>query len=175
MRHFKQTLLCCVALTATAGAVVRADDDPLEPLNRRVGAWDTEVYQKKAAWTPEPQTSAGEETVRWVLDKKFIQGEVLNKDSDAKGRFLVMYDADAKVYRSWFFGNQPGQFPRGETVGRWDPKKERMNWKMDFGDGLRGEMYFQYTGQDKMEWAMTIHDAAGALMMDIGGVQTRKK
>ena len=57
-----------------------AKDDPLEPLNRRVGAWVTKEYLKKAVWTPEAQTNTGVETIKWVLDKKLIQGDVIFPD-----------------------------------------------------------------------------------------------
>jgi len=175
MHYFKTALLCFFALSATTVTTVRADDNPLEPMNRRVGTWVHKVYQKKAAWTPEERTSTGEETIKWVLDKKFIQGDSINTDWDAEGHFLSIYDAEAKVYRSWFFGNKQGQFPRGDAVGHWDPKTERMDWKIDFGGDLRGKMFFQFTGKDKMEWALTIRDGSGTLMMDTGGTQTRKK
>lgn len=164
-------LTISLAVLATI-TTVRADEDPLEPLNRRVGTWVNKNYQKKAAWTPEPGTVTGEETVKWVLDKKFLQGEVVS--TRGKGLWLLNYDAETKVYRTWFFGSNPGEFPRGEAAGKWDPKKERMEWKMDFGGDLRGEMFFQFSGKDKMAWGLTIRDGTGKLMMDTGGTQTRK-
>jgi len=36
-------------------------------------------------------------------------------------------------------------------------------------------MFFLFTGKDKMEWALTIRDGSGEVMMDTGGTQTRKK
>jgi hypothetical protein len=60
-------------------------------------------------------------TIKWVLDGKFIQFDSVNAEWDAKGHTLMAYDAEAKVYRSWFFGNKQGQFPRGDAIGRWDP------------------------------------------------------
>ncbi|MFP6692580.1 MAG: hypothetical protein VB875_06170 [Pirellulales bacterium] len=173
MPYFKTALFWCFALCATSSAAVLADENPLEPLNRRVGTWVIKTYQKKAEWTPEERTATGEETINWVLDKKFIQGDVIYADG-GKGHWLMNYDAEAEVYRSWFFGNQ-NEFPRGDTVGRWNPKAERMDWKLDLGNGFRGEMTFQFTGKDKFEWALTIRDANGKLMMDTGGTQTRKK
>ena len=165
-------LTVSLAVLATVTSV-RADDNPLEPLNRRIGTWTYTLYQKKAAWTPKGRTTTGEETIKWVLDKKFIQIDGTNADG-TKGCGLITYDAEAKVYRSWFFGNQ-NEFPRGDSVGRWDPKTERMAWNLDFGGDLRGEMFFQFTGKDKMEWALTIRDGGGKVMMETGGTQTRKK
>ena len=126
-----------VALSALAILTsAQADDDPLEPLNRRIGTWANTTYQKQAAWTPEERTTTGEETIKWILDKKFIQIDVTNAD-DTKGRSLITYDSEAKVYRSWFFGNQ-NEFPRGDSIGRWDPKTDRRDWTLDLGDDLRG-------------------------------------
>jgi hypothetical protein len=149
-----------------------AKDDPLEPLNRRVGTWVNKDYHKKAEWTPEAGTTTGEETIRWVLDKNFIQGDTSYPDGK-KGRGLANYDPHAKVYRSWYFNNRSA-FPRGESIGRWNAEKERMDWASDFGNGVTGKMVFQYTGKDKMEWSLEAHDANGKLMLDIGGTQTRK-
>ncbi|MDC0049203.1 hypothetical protein OAL09_07670 [Verrucomicrobia bacterium] len=50
-----------------------------------------------------------------------------------------------------------------------------MDWTLDFGDDLRGKMFFQFTGKDKMDWALIIRDGSGKLMMKTGGSQTRKK
>ena len=162
-----------VALSALAILTsAQADDDPLEPLNRRIGTWANTTYQKQAAWTPEERTTTGEETIKWILDKKFIQIDVNNADG-TKGRSLITYDAEAKVYRSWFFGNQ-NEFPRGESIGRWDSRTDRMDWTLDFGGDLRGKMFFQLSGKDKMDWALTIRDGSGKLMMKTGGSQTRK-
>jgi len=78
-----------VALSALAILTsAQADDDPLEPLNRRIGTWANTTYQKQAAWTPEERTTTGEETIKWILDKKFIQIDVINADG-TKGRSLI--------------------------------------------------------------------------------------
>jgi hypothetical protein len=150
-----------------------ADDNPLEPMNRRVGTWINKTYENKAEWTPEAQTATGKETIKWVLDKKFIQGDMITQDG-AKGHWLMNYDEQAKVYRTWFFGNEL-QFPRGDAVGRWNAKTERMDWEIDFGNGNRGEMTLKFHNKDKWEWTLTIRDATGKLMIDNGGTQTRKK
>jgi len=99
---------------------------------------------------------------------------MIHTDWGAKGRYLINYDAEAKVYRSWAFGNQ-NEFPRGDTVGRWDAKADRMSWKLNFGNDLRGEMTFQFISKDKFVWELTIRDSNGKLMLDSGGPQTRKK
>ena len=74
----KTSRFCCLALIAIGPATVVGDDtvgnDPLEPLNRRVGSWVNKVVEKKAAWNPVERTSMGEETIKWVLDQKFYPG-----------------------------------------------------------------------------------------------------
>ena len=174
---FKSPVFCCVAFSLTlAGSELVTSvqaDDPLEPLKRRVGTWVNKTHLKKAEWTPEPRTTTGQEKIKWVLDNNFIQGEVTNADGTT-GLWLMNYDAEEKVYRSWFFGSQ-NVFPKSETIGRWDPKAEKMKWKSDLGNGLRAEMIFQYSGQDKLEWSYIIRNEDGKLMMESGGTQTRKK
>ena len=85
MRYRKTALFLCLTLYVTSGDAVFADDDPLEPLNRRVGTWVNKIHEKRAEWTPEERTFTGEETIKWVLDKKFIQGDMIRADG-AKGR-----------------------------------------------------------------------------------------
>lgn len=68
---------------AKAEAVRSADlpeDDPLEPLNRRVGTWFNKIVHKKAEWTPEERTTTGDETIKWVMDGAFIQGDTTDTD-----------------------------------------------------------------------------------------------
>ncbi len=67
----KNVLVALAALAILTSA--QADDDPLEPLNRRIGTWANTTHQKQAVWTPEERTTTGEETSKWILDKKFIQ------------------------------------------------------------------------------------------------------
>lgn len=166
----------CITLMVLGAGVAGGDDsdrnDPLEPLNRRVGTWVNKVVEKKAVWNPAERTSMGEETIKWVLDKSFIQGDVVMSDG-LKGHWLIHYDEESKAYRSWFFGNK--SFPGGETVGRWNPKLERMDWRFEVAPDLHGKMHFQFSGPDKMEWEITIHDGRGQLMMETLGVQTRKR
>ena len=82
-----------------------------------IAEWINKIYENKAEWTPKKQTSTGKETIKWVLDKKFIQGDLISQDGAKKGHWLMNYDEEAKVYRNWFFGNEL-QFPRGGSVER---------------------------------------------------------
>jgi hypothetical protein len=50
-----------------------------------------------------------------------------------------------------------------------------MDWNMDIGGDLRGKMFFQYSGKDKVVWVLTIRDRNGALMLDTGGTYTPKE
>jgi hypothetical protein len=172
MTHKQNRVKNTTKANVISPAADMAKDDPLEPLNRRVGTWGNRNYHKKAEWTPEAGTTTGEETISWALDKNFIQGETSYPDG-TKGRFLMNYDHDAKVYRTWYFDNR-NAFPRGESIGRWHTDEERMDWEMGFGNGITGKMVFQFTGKDKMEWSLKAHDSDGKLMLDVGGTQTRK-
>ena len=165
--------LIITATLATTSSAVFADDDPLEPMKRRIGTWVVKNYQKKAAWTPEARTFTGVDTVKWVLDKKFIQGDVIFADG-RKALWLMNYDSEANVYRFWYFDSKYS-FPRGETVGRWDAKAKRMDWKADFGNGVHGKMTFKDLDKDTSKWSLIAHDASGKLMFNGGGELTRKK
>ena len=166
-------VLTVATTVATTSAAVFADDNASEPMNRRIGTWVIKNYENKAAWTPEATTYTGVETVKWVLDKKFIKGDVLNSDG-RKGLWLMNYDLVAKVYRFWFFDSRYA-IPRGNTVGRWNAKAKRMDWKTDLGNGVHGKMTFEHVDDDTSRWSLIAHDANGKLMLDMGGTLTRKK
>ena len=172
MKVFPQLLLCSIVLTLVSVTNVLADEDPTQLLNRRVGTWQTESYQKKAEWTPTEKTSSGEETVKWVLDKQYIHGEVAYDDG-SKGIWMMNFDKESEVYRAWYFGNR-NEIPRGNTVGKWDEKTERVIFKQDLGTDFEGEMTFKFSGKNKIEWTYRIRDKTGKLMLDNGGTATRK-
>ena len=140
------------------------------PLRRRIGTWSNKVVEKRSAWNPEEKTVRGEEEIQWILDNKFIQGDVTMEDGSI-GHWLTNYDPQGKVYRSWFFGNNT--FPKGDSIGRWNSELETMEWEFEVDENLYGQMKFQFMGNDKMEWVITIHDDDGQLMMKTVGVQTR--
>lgn len=137
MNYSKYVLLLCIALHVTSPVAVVVANDPLDPLNRRVGVWETKTTFKKAEWTPEERTTTGEETIKWILDNNFIQGDVVDTDG-TNSHWLMNHDADGKVYRNWYFDNK-NAFPRGDSTGRWDAKAERMDWEVDMGNGFRGQ------------------------------------
>ena len=174
LRNINLALVACIAIHTMSGVHAVAEDDPLEPLSRRVGTWVIKNTIKKAEWTPKEITTTGEETIEWTLDKKFIQGKAKIKTDDTKSLWMSNYDAEAKVYRNWYFDNK-GAFPRGKSIGRWDAKKKTMNWEIEIAPGLEAKAQWKYVSEDKFEWSMTIHNDEGKLMFVVEGTQTRKK
>lgn len=148
-----------------------AKDDPFEPLNLRVGTWDTEITLKKAAWTPSELKSTGQTKVGWVLGEKFIENKASFPSIDAESLELVNYDPKDGIYRTWNFSKTT--FPRGETTGNWDAKSKTLNWKADYGYGYRGKGHWTFTGNDKMDWSFTVTGPTGELLLDMEGTDTR--
>ena len=173
MSYSNCALLLCITLHVTSGTVVFAADDPIEPLNRRVGVWTTKTTFKKVEWTPEERTVTGVETIKWILDNKLLQGDVVAADG-TKSHWLMNYDAEAEVYRYWYFDNK-NSFPRGNSVGHWNARSGRIDWNVDVGNGFRGKSSWQYSSKDKLDWSMTVSDPNGKLMMDMRGTLTRNK
>jgi hypothetical protein len=162
------TLLCFCGI---CNSNISAKDDPLEPLNRRVGTWDAEITLKKAAWTPSEIKSAGQTKVQWVLGDTFIENNSNFASIDSESLELVNYDSKDGVYRSWNFSK--ATFPRGETTGNWDAKSNTLNWKADYGYGYAGKGHWKFTGEDTMDWAFTVTSPTGELLLDMEGTDTR--
>ena len=166
-------LLTLLSFLGISHGDLLAKDDPLEPLNLCVGTWDAEVTLKKAAWTPLEIKSKGENTVQWILSDKFIESKYNFAPFDSESLELVNYDSEAGVYRSWNFS--PTSFPSGETTGNWDTETRTLNWTADYGSGFRGKGNWKFIGDDKKDWAFTVTDPTGKVLLDMQGTNTRKK
>ena len=170
-----QRLGLAVVILASMGLFSRANgEDPDGILQRRVGTWKTETTYRKAEWTPEETTDKGEETIRWILDKRVLVSEGRSKSNDQKSTGLMVYDPQTKQYRSWFFDNT-GNFPRSETIGTWDPQTETMHLRSDLGNGNKLNLKLVYTNKDRFDWTMVIRNQDDQLMMDVVGYTTRKE
>lgn len=148
-------------------------EDPEEILQRRVGTWVTETTYKKAEWTPEVTTTKGEETIRWMLDKRVLLTEGWSQPNNHKSTGLMVYDQQTKQYRSWWFDNK-GVFPRSNTTGKWDAESETLLFRSDLGNGNRQTLSLVFTNKDRFNWTMIIRNQDGRLMMDVVGHTTRK-
>jgi hypothetical protein len=149
-------------------------EDPEDVLQRRVGTWITETTSRKAEWTPEAVTSKGEETIRWMLDKRVLMFEGRSNPNARKSIGLMAYDPQTKLYRSWFFDNN-GVIPRSDTTGKWDADNNTLHLRSDLGDGNLQQLKLVYTSKDRLDWTMDIRNKDGRLMMDVFGHTTRKK
>ena len=79
-----------------------------------------------------------------------------------------------KAYRFWYFDNK-GAFPRGQSLGRWNPKTRTLTFKTDFGNGVSGTFLWKFPTADRFEWSLQARDRNGTLVLDMSGVATRKK
>lgn len=162
------TLLCFYGICR---GDLAAKDDPLEPLNLRVGTWDAAITLKKAAWTPLEIKSSGQTKIQWTLGDNFIENKSNFASIDAESLELVNYDPKDGVYRTWNFSKTT--FPRGETTGNWDTQSKTLTWKSDYGYGYRGKGHWKFTGEDTMNWTFTVTGPTGELLLDMEGTDTR--
>ncbi len=59
-----------------------------------------------------------------VSREEVHSGQRKKPTGDLESMFMETYDAEAGVFRSWFFDSN-GSFPRNEMIGRWDGKTTR--------------------------------------------------
>jgi hypothetical protein len=164
--------VCLSVFLAAANSALAAEPAEVKNLDRRVGTWKTVTTLKKAAWTPKEVTITGEETIKWILDRKFLQGDAVDQNG-VKNHWLMNYDAESKLYRFWHF-DSTGNFPRGDAIGmRKGP--DDLSWTMDWGNGIRSTSSWKMTGKDKLDWELIARDKAGTIVMHMVATCTRKK
>ncbi len=169
--------LCLVFGLMLASQCFAADDvsDGSEVLQRRIGTWDNATTIKPGVWVPDGNKTTAVETIRWVFDKKFIEG---NNHGTGAGNSLttthfMRYDADTKTFHLWYFDSD-GNFPQGETSGKWDAAKQTLNMSAVLPDGVVAKTFMTFIDNDHVHWGGTWTDKEGKILLELDATQTRR-
>jgi hypothetical protein len=87
---------------------------------------------------------------------------------------LMSYDPQAKAYRAWYF-DASGTMPAGLSKGEWDAKTKTLKWtdRDEAGDKTVG--WHKIIDKDHTEWAMSVTNPDGKVVLDLSGKCTRRK
>ena len=163
--RFLNYLLLFLFTACSNGSGISNAEIPNDLMDRWVGTWNVEVTLRKSALVPEEMNLKGTQTVKWILNKKFLQ----TTQSLAGGAFeklsLTRYEPNEGVFLFWDFDSN-GSFPMGITYGKWDQSKGKIVLSGEYL-GATGEGVVQFGGDDKVEVTFTVRSEEGTVLLDL--------
>ena len=167
-------LFFLLAVVALMPDPVAAQDKPydLKQLKDQIGTWDAEMTVRPAASTPEGAHLKFVQVVRPILQGRFIQS-TYNAD-DYQFLSLATYDSKEDVYRLWMYDSM-GAFPKGDNIGKGNPKARTIDWKNSQGDGTVAVSKWHQIDDDHFRWNTVVKDKGGKVLLDLEGKWTRRK
>jgi hypothetical protein len=141
----------------------------MKVLNRWLGTWKSLAVIKPSNWFPGGKQRTETKNVEWVLGGHFQQATIRSNEHEARG--IYRYDAQNKVYQSWFFDSE------GNTsywIGTWNEESKTMTWKLDFSV-IKGTMVDRFVAADKYDTTIIMKDIAGNLLLYVQTEHTRVK
>jgi len=163
--RFLNYLLLFLFTACSNGSGISKAGSPNDLMDRWVGTWNVKVTLKKSVLVPEEMNLEGTETVKWILNKKFLQTTQSLAGSAYKKLGLTRYEPNEGVFLFWDFDSN-GSFPMGITYGKWDKSKDEIALSGEYL-GATGEGVVQLDGDDKMEVTFTVRSADGTVLLDL--------
>ena len=164
------SLVVTVFITASVTGLGGANSPPkrsaeLQVLDRFIGDWETVVTN----------TATGEkihsiQSRKWSREGKFVLSEEQDVATKREAHFLMTYDAKSRQYRACFM-NDEFITP---LLGTWDEKTQTMKWKST-DIAFKHEGVNRFIDNDHWEWAMTIANPEGKVVLELSAKQARRK
>jgi hypothetical protein len=159
-------------------------DDPAEELGKPapelrvlegfIGSWNEEMSNKATEWTPNARKITAVTKRVWFLGGKYIRGEGAWMPDNNQFFHLMSYDPQAKAYRAWYF-DASGTMPSGLVKGEWDARTKTLKWTDRDEAGNKTVGWHKVVDKDHTEWAMSVTNPAGKVVLDLSGKCTRRK
>ena len=165
-------MLFVLAACAGTNSISNAEA-PEDLMDSWVGTWNVEVTLKKSLLVPEEKNLEGTETVKWILNKKFLQSTQSLAGGAFKKLSLMRYEPNGGVFLFWDFDSN-GSFPMGITYGKWDKSKNEIALSGEYL-GATGEGVVQLDGDDKMKVVFTVQTEDGTVLLDLEASSERSK
>lgn len=108
----------------TIGTPTQPIPSEIKRLEPFVGQWDAEFITRLAANNLIEQTWRGPLVCRWILDGRFVLGEM--KVGRIQSKWVIGYDTNKKAYYFYLFSSLGGTV---ENIGRWNEADESFTWK----------------------------------------------
>jgi hypothetical protein len=169
---------CLLALTSGEPASGQAETPELSSeqaiLDRRIGTWENVTTIKPGPWVPDGARNESVETIRWILDRAFIEGNSREPATGVTNTHLIAFDPASRSFRFWYFDSH-GTFPVAASTGRWDAAAETLRFGSELPDGVSMNSTLRFVDADHAEWGARWTGADGTVLMDIEGRQTRRR
>lgn len=152
--------------------VERSAED--KQLDRFLGTWKTEYRLPKAEWTPEERNGFAEMNFSLELGGKMVRERTKHADG-TENTFLMLFDADKKQYRAWWFSSAAeftGQ--PNNSAGQWDEAAKAFTWKLTDANGLTTTAQHRFVG-DKLDWTVLVENPQKVAMFRMEGTSSRVK
>tara|TARA_Y100001934_G_scaffold279973_1_gene385330 strand:- start:274 stop:807 length:534 start_codon:yes stop_codon:yes gene_type:complete len=143
-----------------------AAETPQDLMNGWVGTWQVELELKKSFLVPEDTTIRGTETVRWILNKQFLQSQQSYADGNFKKLSLIRYDPNEGIFLFWDFDSN-GSFPMGITRGKWDQAKKEIVISGAYIGGATAQGVIQFNNDDSAEMHLRLTATDGTVLLDL--------
>lgn len=145
--------------------------DERKVLDRMIGAWDAEIVTKPAEWTPKELRTTASVTREWILNGQVVATST--KISDGQEHLnLSAYDAQARVYRNWWFSSDGNH---NKAAGTWDSATQSLKFSATRDDGLKFESVMRVADADRQEWEVKVTGRDGKVYFENATTATRRK
>ena len=163
-----QCLALLMFVSCSQGGRMASAETPQQLMDDWVGTWKVELKFKKSLLIPEEMTIRGTETIRWVLNKQFLQSDQSYEGGDYKKLVLIRYDPDEGIFLFWDFDSKGG-VPMGITSGTWNQAKSEIVISGQYIGGATAEGVIRLGDDDRTEMNITVTGADGTVLLDFEG------
>jgi hypothetical protein len=148
--------------TAGTGPVPK----PMAVLHRIVGTWDTEMTSRLQPGTKWRAEMTGGRT----LGGRFVELRERVLPTGEEHYTLCTYDPQKATFRHWYFSSR---WPPAEGTAAWDEANRNLSWAWQ-GAGHSTTLVWKFATDDRIEFRLTVKDAAGKVLEDMEGTHTRR-
>lgn len=144
----------------------------LKQLDRFLGTWKTEYRLPRAEWNPEEKSGSATMVFSRELGGQMVRERTKHADG-TENTFLMLFDADKKQYRAWWFSSAAeftGQ-PNNST-GQWEDTARAFTWKLTDANGLTSTAQHRFVGE-KLDWTVLVENSQKVALFRMEGTSTQ--
>ena len=160
-----QCLALLMFVSCSQGGRMASAETPQQLMEGWVGTWKVELRLKKSLLIPEETTIRGTETIRWILNKQFLQSDQSYAGGEYKKLGLIRYDPQEGIFLFWDFDSKGG-VPTGITSGTWNQAKSEIAISGEYFGGATAEGVIRLGDDNRTEMTITVRGADGTVLLD---------
>ncbi len=150
--------------------VERSAED--KQLDRFLGTWKTDYRLPKAEWSPDEKSGSATMAFSLELGGKLVRERTKRADG-TENTFLMLFDADKKQYRAWWFSSAAAVTGQpNNSIGQWDETAKSFTWKRTDANGLTNTAEHRFVG-DKLDWTVLVENPQKVAMFRMEGTSSK--